>query len=286
MNKIQTLLASTPEEARSYAIQVANSVSKNDKLLGLIERKPQDFILAVCNAAELGLKVGTVEGFGWIVPYKDTPTFQIGYKGLIELACRTGVVKSVTADVVYENEVKAGLFKFTRGENPVITHDVDMNNDHRNRQGNIVYAYATARLLDGTTQSYIADQMDFQIAQNNSMSFKSEYSPWKSSPRDMYRKTAIKKLLALVPKGNNDKLAKALHQDDAFDAKWSVQNQPSINTENVLNSFMSGPKELSGVAESTVIKSFKCPNKNNEFVTENICSSCNSQKGCPEWENI
>lgn len=277
LSKIQTLLASSLEEAKSYAVQVANSISKNDKLLKLIEEKPHDFILSVCTAAELGLKVGTVEGFGWIVPYKGVPTFQIGYKGLIELACRTGVVRSIHADVVYENEIRAGLFKFTRGLNPTIVHDVDMLKNSEMRKGTIVYAYAVATLLDGSTQFYVADEIDFRAAQNNSMSFKSEYSPWKTTPQDMYRKTAIKKLLALVPKGKNDKLSRALHYDDAVDAKWANVQAAEQRTEATIKSFMDGPPN------ENEINAIFCP-KLDTHISNDWCTDCDKKEGCPECQ--
>ena len=57
-------------------------------------------------------------GFAYIIPFnnsikvngawtkKKTPTFQLGYKGYIQLAMRTGQYRTINADVVYEGELQ------------------------------------------------------------------------------------------------------------------------------------------------------------------------------------
>jgi recombination protein RecT len=55
-------------------------------------------------AATLKLPINKSLGFAYIVPYKDAPSFQIGYKGYLQLAMRTGQYKYINADIVYEGE--------------------------------------------------------------------------------------------------------------------------------------------------------------------------------------
>jgi len=57
-------------------------------------------------AATLKLPINPNLGFAYIVPYKDTATFQMGYKGYIQLAMRTGQYKTINASVVYEGQIE------------------------------------------------------------------------------------------------------------------------------------------------------------------------------------
>lgn len=81
--------------------------------------EPKEVIMEALKAAVLKLPINKSLGFAWIVPYNNyrtmpdgskqkvaTPTFQIGYKGYIQLAMRTGQYKFINADLVYEGELK------------------------------------------------------------------------------------------------------------------------------------------------------------------------------------
>lgn len=67
---------------------------------------PKTVISAAMTAATLKLPINPNLGFAYIVPYKDTATFQMGYKGYIQLAMRTGQYKTINASVVYEGQIE------------------------------------------------------------------------------------------------------------------------------------------------------------------------------------
>ncbi len=72
---------------------------------------PKRLVGEALKAASLKLPINKQLGFAWIVPYKDgktgevIPVFQLGYKGYIQLALRTGAYRYINADVVYEGEL-------------------------------------------------------------------------------------------------------------------------------------------------------------------------------------
>lgn len=81
--------------------------------------KPSQVIAEALKAATLNLPINRALGFAYIVVYKNnikqadgtwakvpTPTFVVGYKGLIQLALRTGMYRHINADVVYEGELR------------------------------------------------------------------------------------------------------------------------------------------------------------------------------------
>jgi recombination protein RecT len=65
----------------------------------------KDSILScMFNAAKLGLNPDPVFGQIYFIPYKGVLTYQLGYKGMIELSRRSGVIKNVRAGLVYEKD--------------------------------------------------------------------------------------------------------------------------------------------------------------------------------------
>jgi recombination protein RecT len=77
---------------------------------------PNQVVMEALKAAVLKLPINRALGYAYILPFKNkgvpTPTFIIGYKGLIQLAMRTGQYRYINADVVYEGEI-AGRDKLT-----------------------------------------------------------------------------------------------------------------------------------------------------------------------------
>lgn len=71
---------------------------------------PNQVVMEALRAAVLKLPLNKSLGFAYILSFKNkgvpTPTFIIGYKGLIQLALRTGEYRHINADIVYEGEIK------------------------------------------------------------------------------------------------------------------------------------------------------------------------------------
>lgn len=91
------------------------SVYNNDKLLQ--KANPTTIIAAGAMAATLDLPINPNLGFAYIIPYSGEAQFQMGYKGYIQLAMRTGQYKTINACEVYEGEIESvnrftGAFKF------------------------------------------------------------------------------------------------------------------------------------------------------------------------------
>lgn len=99
-------------------------------------------MLEALKAATLRLPINRQLCFAWIIAYGNKPTFQIGYKGMIQLAMRTGQYKCLNADVVYEGELK--------GRNK-LTGEIDLSGK---RTGDIVAGYfAYFEMINGFTKS-------------------------------------------------------------------------------------------------------------------------------------
>lgn len=66
---------------------------------------PNKVVLEALKAATLKLPINKALGFAYIIPYGTTPTFQLGYRGIIQLAQRSGQYRYINAGEVYEGEV-------------------------------------------------------------------------------------------------------------------------------------------------------------------------------------
>jgi len=79
-------------------------------------------LVSICNsvmlAAQLGLEPNNGLGHCWLIPYKGVCTMQPGYRGLLELAYRSGKVKDAQAHIVYRSE----HFIYSEGASPVFEH--------------------------------------------------------------------------------------------------------------------------------------------------------------------
>lgn len=81
------------------------SVTNNNKLLAAAD--PWTIVTAGAIAAALDLPINPSLGFAYIVPYGGKAQFQMGYKGYIQLAMRSGQYKTINACEVYEGEIKS-----------------------------------------------------------------------------------------------------------------------------------------------------------------------------------
>lgn len=80
------------------------SVANSNTLLQKAE--PQSVMNAAVIAATLDLPINPNLGFAYIIPYNNSAQFQMGYKGMIQLAMRSGQYKTINVTEVYEGEIK------------------------------------------------------------------------------------------------------------------------------------------------------------------------------------
>lgn len=89
------------ENAGTFAASLLELVTSDEKLLACDGRL---LMAEAMKAASLHLPLNKQLGYAYIVPYGKTPTMIVGYKGLYQLAIRSGLYKNINADIVYEGE--------------------------------------------------------------------------------------------------------------------------------------------------------------------------------------
>ncbi|MGE4487608.1 MAG: recombinase RecT [Synergistaceae bacterium] len=156
----------------------------NDK--GLQKCDPQKVAMEAFKAATLKLPLSKSMGFAYVVPYKNEPTFIIGYKGLIQLAQRTGQYKYINADVVYEGELKS----FDK-----LTGAVDISG--MKTSDNIIGYFAHIETVYGFSKtSYWTKAQIVEHMEKYSPSHKSSFSPWHNQFDSMAIKTVLRHLIS------------------------------------------------------------------------------------------
>lgn len=180
----------TPER---FSRIVMTAMSSNQQLQ---QTTPQSFLGAMMTAAQLGLEPNTPLGQAYLIPFKNKGIlecqFQLGYKGLIDLAYRSGEVKTIQAHVVYENDG----FEFSYGLNPTLEHHPTMEKE----KGDPAWVYAVFNTKDGGYGFEVMSIEDVRShAKKYSQSYSSGYSPWSRNFEEMAKKTVLKKVLKYAP---------------------------------------------------------------------------------------
>lgn len=154
---------------------------------------PKNVVMEALKAASLKLPINKQLGFAWIVPYRDgktgqyIPTFQLGYKGYIQLCMRTGAYRYINADVVYEGE----LVKHDK-----LTGEIEIDPTKRTSDKKIGY-FAFIETLNGFRKTlYMTVEEVTKHAQQFSKSFNSKNSVWASDFDAMALKTCLRLLLS------------------------------------------------------------------------------------------
>lgn len=160
----------------------------------------QESVLAgLMQAAQLGLEVADVRGQAYLVPRWDgkdrcmKATFQLGYRGMIDLAARGGI--TVTVDDICAND----HYDYERGTNAFLRHKPTLDN-----RGDIIAYYAVATFADGRPPAFVvlgrgeAEQHRDKFASTKNKEGEI-YGTWVEHFDAMARKTAVRKLLNYLP---------------------------------------------------------------------------------------
>lgn len=208
----------TPER---FTRMVLSAISSTPELA---KCTPQSFLGAMMSAAQLGLEPNTPLGQAYILPYKNKgileAQFQIGYKGFIDLAYRSGEVEVIQSHVVYENDE----FECEYGINPKLSHKPASSN-----RGNPIKVYAIFKTKSGGYGFEVMSMDDVKRhAEKYSKSYGSSFSPWKSSFEEMAKKTVLKGVLKYAPLKSD--FVKAVAQDETIKSSIS-DDMYEINNE-------------------------------------------------------
>ncbi|MGY3843578.1 recombinase RecT [Bacillus subtilis] len=177
MNRFEEVLGKRASQFTASILSLYNSENTLQKA------DPMSVISSAMVAATLDLPVDKNLGYAWIVPYKGRAQFQLGYKGYIQLALRTGQYKSINCISVHEGELQKW--------NP-LTEEIDIDFEKRESDSVIGYA-AYFELLNGFRKTVYWTKA--QVEKHKKKFSKSDFG-WGKDWDAMALKTVLKSMLS------------------------------------------------------------------------------------------
>lgn len=179
----------TPERFTRIALSALSSTPKLQECTG------HSFLAALMTSAQLGLEPNTPLGQAWLIPYWNGKTnrlecqFQLGYRGLLDLAYRSGQIRTIHTRTVFENDV----FEYAYGLDQKLCHI-----PARQDRGDPTHFYC---LVDFENGGRLFDVMTVDEIRAHAQRFSKSYNngPWQTDFEAMARKTVLKRVLKYAP---------------------------------------------------------------------------------------
>jgi len=221
-------------KSNGFLTSVLSAVNANNLLKNAT---PESVYMAAMMAAALDLPINPNLGFAYIIPYKskvgdswvDVAQFQMGYRGFIQLAQRSGQYRTISASAVYEGQL--------RSQDPLKGFEFDWSNKISDKL--IGYA-AYFSLVNGFEKTLF---MTVEELQNHGSRYSKTYSQnsskWKTDFEAMAMKTVIKLLISKYgPLSVDTQMQKAVVADqsvindaETMDVEYADANQKEIPQE-------------------------------------------------------
>lgn len=192
----------------------------------LANAEPKTVLSAAMTAATLKLPINPNLGFAYIIPYGNQAQFQMGWRGYVQLAMRTGQYKTINAACVYEGQVEDVDF---------ITGEIVRGKKKSNK---IVGYCAYFGLVNGFSKTlYMTREEIEEHAKTFSKSYKHNGGVWQTNFDAMAQKTVLKQLISKygimsIDMQGGEAMATALNADQAVigedGAPQYVDNQPAL----------------------------------------------------------
>lgn len=219
LKKIEAALPEhmTPDRMAKIALI---EIRKNNKLS---QCNPNSLFGAIIQSSQLGLEIGSGLGHAYLVPFNNKKQKRtdiqliIGYRGMTELARRSGQVISLQAHTVYE----ADEFELSYGLDERLHH---IPTRHANK-GEMIGAYAVAKLVGGGHQIKMMWKHEIDKVKKDS-------DPWKFHYDEMAKKTVIRQLFKFLPISVEVQRASIL--DELADAGENQNNEEIFDVDDIL----------------------------------------------------
>lgn len=209
--QLATVAASQMKPERMMRL-IANAARTTPKLM---QCDPMSLLGGLMQCASLGLEPNTVLGHAYLIPFDnnrkvrdpDTGREQwkkitevqlvVGYKGLIDLARRSGHITSLSANIHYSDDE---LWEYEEGTESTLRHRPG------SQEGKKLHAYAIAKFKDGGHAYVVLPWAKVMKIRDGSQGWqsavkfgKTENSPWAKHEDEMAKKTAIRALAKYLP---------------------------------------------------------------------------------------
>ena len=217
------------DRAPQFLTSLTTAINENDKLASC---EPNSVLTAALTAASLDLPINQNLGFAYLIPYNNKKKvtgedgksqwvesqicqFQMGYKGFVQLAQRSGFYKTINATDVREGEIES---------NDRLSGEITFSwLDNKDRENAPIIGYvAYFKLLNGFEKMFYMTSEELEAhARKYSKNFAKWNSGfWKDDFNSMAKKTVLKLLISKFGPLNTN-LQKALSEDQKIEGKYA-----------------------------------------------------------------
>lgn len=209
----------TPERIARVALTAIVRTPK------LAECSQESFFKCLLDLSAMGLEADGRRAH--LIPYGTDCTLIVDYKGIVELAYRSGFVANIHADVVCENDI----FECNLGE--VTRHHVD----YRQPRGKPFAAYCIVTLRDGTKKAEVMTRDEIEGVRSRSRA--GTKGPWVTDWNEMAKKTVFRRVSKWIPL--SAEIRDAVEHDD--DGVIDAVSTPARTSVDDITALLASPAE-------------------------------------------
>ena len=178
------------KRAPQFVSSLASLISSTPAVLSIFNQDPVQVIQAALKAAAYDLPIEPSLGYAYILPFGSSATFVLGYKGMVQLALRTGLYIRLNAVDVREGE----LVSYDR-----LTEDIEFawEADNVKRAALPIIGYvAFYRLKNGMEKTLYMTNAEISAHEMANRKGKYQNPVWKNHFDEMAKKTVLRRLLS------------------------------------------------------------------------------------------
>jgi len=283
---IRSLIAS-PEAKKQFALALPKhlkpdrfiriaitAINKNPKLLQCTKAS---LISCLMDLSQLGLEPDGRKAH--LIPYADKCTLIIDYKGLVDLARRSGEIADIHADIVYDNDE----FEYSFGTEGKLIHKPSLKS-----RGLAKAAYSFVRLKDGSFSYEVMNIEEIEVIHKRSKAGTS--GPWITDWAEMAKKTVFRRHSKWLPVSAEFQMATEKDYDVPIDIKADPFEETSIKPEVEMPQEKKTEEKKTEEDKPPEIKEMLCPGCD-QIITKaeeeysmkkfnkKLCRSCQREEG-------
>lgn len=178
------------KRAPQFVSSLAALINSTPQVLTIFQNNPVAIIQSALKAAAYDLPIEPSLGYAYILPFGQTATFVLGYKGMVQLALRTGLYMRLNAVDVREGE----LISYDR-----LTEDIEFRweADNAKRAKIPVIGYAAFyRLKNGMEKTLFMTKAEIDAHELANRKGRSQNPVWRNHYDEMAKKTVLRRLLS------------------------------------------------------------------------------------------
>ena len=210
-DKFREALPPTMDESKFISV-LKLTLNKNPKLL---QADKNSLMQTFMRAAQDGLYLDGREAAA--VQYGQSVQYIPMVEGMIKVLHNSGLIKTISAEVVYEND----LFDYELGTKPQLTHKPLIVGD----RGKPICVYAIAVTTNGGEYMELMNMQEIEKCRAVSKASSSPHSPWVKWFDQIAKKTVMHRIAKRLPK--NDAINSVVSVDDDNFVDVSPNAKPS-----------------------------------------------------------